>query len=1582
MFTKYRLSLISLFIMLGLSLSASHTHAQITLDGTTGPAGELSGPNYVIDANVGKQAGGNLFHSFGQFNISIGESATFTGPDSVSNIISRVTGGSGSWIDGPLRSEIPGADFFFLNPWGVMFGPNAFLDMGGSFHVSTADYLRLGEDGRFDAVSPEKSVLTTAPPAAFGFLDESPGELKIEGFLEVPPDHEISLTGGNVEIPGGIVSAPGGHIRIFSTASSGEVNLQDFSDSDFPSFKELGEISLSDKAMLDTGGSAAGEIHIRGGKFYLADADTSVSAITNESEGGGIDIHMRESLVVSEGASIFTASLGGKCGDISISADSLFLDKALIFTQSGFVASVGESGANVIGGKGDGGDIHLNAGSTEISGGTISTNTLDTGKSGDISITGESLNIRNGGEIVADNGDIYTREDGNIADGIIIGGKGGSGNVTLNLNRLEMESGSVSSNTLGTATGGNISVTAEDSVSIAGSGTADTEYPSELYYGISTQTRGPGSGGHIRIKTDGLTLDKDAMINTQAYSGGESGNIELNADRVDIRQGGTVTTSTRGAGDAGEILINAGESVSLSGAGVRFDKSRIYTATHSAGSGGKLTIETPLLTVSGDGEIHSKTLGDDTWDGNTLPDGTGGDIELNADRLELTGGGVVTAGSESDGDAGNIAIRVTDTFTAENSSVMTNTEHADGGDMTIDAGSRLILTDSSITTSVKGGKGDGGNIAVGQNSDPEFVIMRKSRMNANAHAGFGGNISIRTDHLITSSNSKITASSELGVDGDIHIESPDEDVSKGLTDMPVTFPDASRWMPTPCAARSAENTSRFILKGRDGLPSSPDDYLSSPRVRTGRAAEKTDIFEKGESSCHNGNFGQAVKVWEQSLNALEAESVARPDLLLCLAYAYQTMGHYKTTRSLLNEALPLAEKQGDDLLNALITGRLGDVHLRLGETEQAEHAVEKSVETARQAGDPLVLASVLNDAGNFHVSDENEEDALSAYQESLELLDSATDKTGLRSKVLLNLIRLKSRSEDETVSPEELESASLQITEQPDSYAKAADIISLSLLVSYLESESSEFETDGEPTDYPSVRILLIQAKKIAESLGDTRMIAYACGYMGQLYEADGRYADALRLTRRAMFFAQDFPEILYRWQWQIARLLRAEGDTDHSAHAYRSAIAVLDPIRPEFFTGYHEKKNRFDTEIKPVYLELTEMLLNPAGASHIAQAPQTGEERLIQARDTMELLKKAELEDFFQDECVTKKKLTPSDRAAPRTAVIYPILLPDSPVILLTLPDGMRQVPVPVSSEKVRKSARRFLNLLASERRMPAHKRTNRSQYYGKELFDWLIRPVETELAEQRTETLIVAPDGILRMIPFSALHDGEDFLVRKYAVIITPAVTLTDTGPTETKNGKTLLCGLSQGVQGYPALPHVKKELEDVRSLTKDAELLINRDFTAENLFPRFSSHDYSAVFMATHGVFGGSPGETFLVTYDGRLNMNQLEELIGLGRYRERPTDLLFLSACQTALGNERAALGLGGIAVRTGVRSAIATLWSVDDKATYQMVTAFCRETETGISKARALQNAQKTLIDGPVYSHPIYWAPFLLIGSGA
>src|SRR5882724_2157630 len=257
--TYGRAFIAGILVLVGALLPAA-VGAQITIDGSLRPgtAGPLTGPNFVIGSGVGRTVGNNLFHSFGQFNVGAAESATFTGPASIGNVISRVTGGQLSSINGLIdtRTFMTRANFFLLNPAGIMLGAGASLNVGGAFHLSTADYLCLGSGGcladptagKFFASLGRGDVLTVAAPAAFGFLGPPTGSIVVDGSIlpgipDPPVGQTMSLVGGSILVTGGaMLSPPGGRVQLVSVNSAGEVPI---SSLDVRGFSALGSITVS-----------------------------------------------------------------------------------------------------------------------------------------------------------------------------------------------------------------------------------------------------------------------------------------------------------------------------------------------------------------------------------------------------------------------------------------------------------------------------------------------------------------------------------------------------------------------------------------------------------------------------------------------------------------------------------------------------------------------------------------------------------------------------------------------------------------------------------------------------------------------------------------------------------------------------------------------------------------------------------------------------------------------------------------------------------------------------------------------------------------------------------------------------------------------------------------------------------------------------------------------------------------------------------------------------------------------------------------------------------------------------------------
>jgi filamentous hemagglutinin family protein len=366
-----------LFPLLIFSLSVP---AQITTDGTLGPAQNLPGPDYQIGAFLGQQRGGNLFHSFQDFNLQSWESATFFGPNHIQNVISRVTGGNPSRIDGLFRSTIPGANVYFLNPYGIMFGPNARLDVQGSFHASTADYLRLGDGGRFDARNPSDSLLTVAPIESFGFLTHTPSSLSMKDTqLSQLPTTTFSLIGGDLDLKNTQLAIPSGRFNLTSVAEIGEISASTFTTDT----KKQGTIKIFDNSVIDVSSLAAGAIAINGGDLLLKNSFLRANAY-GDFDGLGIDLNLTESVDILQtyviDNEIFAVTNqnfgGGSVTGINIKTPILSLYRGGISTTSF--------------GAGQGGYINIETGQMLLDlGASVATGSIGSGDAGHININAQ-----------------------------------------------------------------------------------------------------------------------------------------------------------------------------------------------------------------------------------------------------------------------------------------------------------------------------------------------------------------------------------------------------------------------------------------------------------------------------------------------------------------------------------------------------------------------------------------------------------------------------------------------------------------------------------------------------------------------------------------------------------------------------------------------------------------------------------------------------------------------------------------------------------------------------------------------------------------------------------------------------------------------------------------------------------------------------------------------------------------------------------------------------------------------------------------------------------------------------------------
>ena len=706
----------------------------------------------------------------------------------------------------------------------------------------------------------------------------------------------------------------------------------------------------------------------------------------------------------------------------------------------------------------------------------------------------------------------------------------------------------------------------------------------------------------------------------------------------------------------------------------------------------------------------------------------------------------------------------------------------------------------------------------------------------------------------------------------------------------------------------------------------------------------------------------------------KAPAVADAEKLLAQAAIDIASGRRPQAARLAAQAAQIAARLGRAELLARALAAEGQALLLAGERAPARVQLEAAMTRARAANRPDIAAGAANDLGTLHSAQGDFETALRQFDSSIADATTAGDALQVL-RATLNRARTLKQAGRVQDARDAVRGVSSRLNAVADSPHKVALLTSAGQLVAERTPAARP-----QAADIALAESLLRDAAAVGVRVGDARGQSYALGYASELLAESGQHEVALTLARQAIHQAQlaTAPESLYRWQWQVGRLLKQRNDLSAASAAYAGALRTLEGVRQDLAANERASGtgDGFRHTAGPLYVELVDLLLRQATAIGATGDAQAQDELLRRARDTMETLKSAELEDYFQDDCVAglKSKTVGIDALAAHTAAIYPVVLSDRLALLVSTQSGIRLYESPVAATTLKAEVGRL--------RARLEKRST-YQYlpHAKKLYDWVMRPLAADLQAAGVTTLVFVPDGALRTVPLAALHDGQGFLIERYAIATVPGLTLTDPRPLSAPTApKALLSGLTESVEGFAALPAVAGELDNVSKLYP-SKLLKDRDFTPESFAAALMEANYSVVHIASHGQFAENIHDTFLLTHAGRIGMDDLEREIGRTTTREQPVELLTLSACQTAAGNERAALGLAGVAVKAGARSAVATLWSVNDRASGALVSTFYAALGgAGSSKASALRTAQLALLAEPRYRHPAYWSPFLLIGN--
>ena len=795
-----------------------YAQAGITVDGSLGsPSGPVLkvGNNYPITEDLGRRRGSNLFHSFGQFNLTNGESATFAGPSLIKNILSRITGGNTSQIDGTIRSTYPGANLYLINPFGIMFGPNARLDVKGSFHATTADYIGLGDGTRFNAVPTAGEVLSFAPPAAFGFLGNNYAPISIqESQLEVPTGNSMSFIGGdidinrsNTDVPNTLV-APSGRVNITSVASPGEV-IPQASDLEMNGFERLGSLTIQTPDaegafnVIDTAGDPGGSIFIRSGKFIMKDAAiTSATQGDQDHPGTGIDINVDGEIRL-ERSEIASSSFGdGQSGNLKIKAESIELVGDPLNVSEAFPTGHNSNIGSRAFAAGDSGTLEISTEKLIIRNNAfINSNALGSGKGGDIRITTGSLEIlgedgiafvstisANGGtgdggnlEITADNILLQSRVGfTGLTTQVNSTGLGNAGQIHINSGHLEVLDGAEISTAVfnGPGDAGDLVITADTFlVDGVNSNDINASISSSVFWNQNNSTT--GSSGDLRITARDLQITNKGAITTRNFSNGpgDAGSINIDTETLEVLGGGFLS-STRlsfGTGRAGDINIDASD-IRVAGPSPEGWPTGIFSlASVAASAAGDVNIAADSLQLVDGAQINSRTFGP----------GAGGTVNITADKV-LIGGVDPQTGEPARIDArtlafqgfednatgrgGNIRIsaRVLDLNDAGEITTASSSA-GDGGDIALDV-TRLGLKNGASISAESTSTGDAGSILI--NAGESIHLLDNSSVSTEAEFSGGGRITINTRDLLYLLRSRITSSvaDGSGNGGDITID--------------------------------------------------------------------------------------------------------------------------------------------------------------------------------------------------------------------------------------------------------------------------------------------------------------------------------------------------------------------------------------------------------------------------------------------------------------------------------------------------------------------------------------------------------------------------------------------------------------------------------------------------------------------------------------------------------------------------------------------------------------------------------------------------------------------------------------------
>ena len=633
-----------------------------------------------------------------------------------------------------------------------------------------------------------------------------------------------------------------------------------------------------------------------------------------------------------------------------------------------------------------------------------------------------------------------------------------------------------------------------------------------------------------------------------------------------------------------------------------------------------------------------------------------------------------------------------------------------------------------------------------------------------------------------------------------------------------------------------------------------------------------------------------------------------------------------------------------------IAQALRGLNLRTTASSVASRGIKvtgKMSDSALNAASYQLQGDIAYETGDFDGADE-------AYAQSEAAATTTEARVDLLSKrIKLAAIGASNADLRALLNRFQAESAGLSSTE---ARAKAQLNVAAALL-------------SGQGTAYlPDALLFLEQSKATAGQAASDGMALDVAIVQGQISMRTGAFDEALKSARSALLSGGSAASAgqTYRLYWQVAKSLKAKGDLQGALANYERAINKLDQVRGVLLQS---STLVFRERVLPVYQQYLDVLLALADQSQGNES-----QWLTKVQQTLETLNASEILDYFDDNCVLPSNVMSLSDVRGDTAVLYGVTVSERPMTLVRTASGIYRFDSGISGQTLASQAAQFRDTITN----PVSSLAN-YQAQGQRLYQALFAKADELLKEEGIQRVISIPSGYLRLIPMAALHDGEDFLLNRYEWVTTLGLQLTDASPFNERGADAFVGGVSDAVQGFIALPGVEVELARLGSAL-DSQPLLNQSFSVDQVTQQLAEGEYSIVHLATHGYFDGDHANSFLLAHDDKITLDRLQATVGARKYSGAPLDLLVLSACETAKGDERAALGLAGVSLKAGARSTVASLWPIADEATAMLMERFYTALRQGETKSRALQLAQQSLLSDPEWAHPNYWSPYLLIGN--